>query len=175
MDIRKVLVLVFDYFLTLGKNAIIDVILPILIAIISFYLIKVDLLNYDKNIIGDILTVLGIISGFGISSISLLLSSNNESIKNYKKTFTKHIVDGEEISLFRRLYILISYSTVVSFIGILIFFIGGLVQWNKFCLTSTVNFFKALSIGYISHILITNIRSITSIYLIFVNETNVKP
>lgn len=172
MEIRRVLILISDYFSTMGKNYLCDIIIPFIIAIVSFFLMEKNLFNYDKGIIGDILTVLGIISGFGISSVALLLSSNNKSISEYKVNKTEYVVDGVEISYFRKLYILISYTTVVSFIGILIFFIGGLVIWDKFLIDMVINLVKALSVAYISHILIVNIRSLVSIYFLFVRETN---
>lgn len=172
MEIKRALILINDYFLTIGKNIFIDIFLPLIFVLVSFLLLSNSLLDYNKEIIGDILTVLGIISGFGISSVTLLLSSNSNSVNEYKSKKTQYIVDGVEISYFRRLYVLVSYSTITSFIGILVFFIGNLFLWNRVFVENFVFLIKSISIGYITHILIVNIRCIVSIYLMYIRETN---
>ncbi|MVX37336.1 hypothetical protein, partial [Myroides sp. LoEW2-1] len=150
MKNRNVLVLLFEYYLSAGKGIIIDILIPILIGIGSFILLFNNYLFYNQALIGTVITVLGIISGFGISSITLLLSSDRESVIKAKETKTNTVIDGEEISYFRRLYILICYSTVVSFIGVFFFFLGGLILWNKLNIPCVVNLMKSFSILYIT-------------------------
>lgn len=169
---KSFFILLNDYFLTVRKNAIFDILLPFIIAIFCGYLISKNLLDINKSFLSTILNVLGIIAGFSITSVSLLATSNNKNIKELKNKKTKITVDGLEISAFRRFYILISYSVFISFIAILINVIGYLVPWSNLIPSNFIVVLKSINLWLIFHIFFLNIRNITSLYFVYFQETN---
>lgn len=169
---KSFLILFNDYILTVRKNAIFDIVIPLLLAIICGYLISKNLLNIDKSFLSNILSVLGIIAGFSVTAVALLSTTDSANVNRLKEKKTGITVDGLEISVFRRFYILISYSVLISFIAILINIIGYLVPWSKLITFNWIIVLKALNLWMIFHIFFINIRNITSLYFVYFQETN---
>lgn len=169
---KSFLILLNDYILTVGKNAIFDIATPFVLATICGYLISKELLYIDKSFLSNILSVLGIIAGFSVTAVALLSTTDSENVKLLKEKKTDITVDGLEISVFRRFYILISYSVLISFIAILINIIGYLIPWSSLITLNCIIVFKALNLWMIFHIFFINIRNITSLYFVYFQETN---
>lgn len=169
---KSFLILINDYILTVRKNAIFDIIIPLLLAIVCGYLISQGLLNIDKSFLSNILSVLGIIAGFSVTAVALLSTTDSVNVNRLKEKKTGITVDGLEISVFRRFYILISYSVLISFIAILINTISYLIPWSKLISFNWIIILKALNLWMIFHIFFINIRNITSLYFVYFQETN---
>lgn len=168
---KSFFVLINDYIFSLGKHVTFDVILPIILGSICGVLIWNDLLFLKRDFISNILSVLGIIAGFSVTAIAVLTSTENETINKLKSKDTGITIDGNEVSVFKRFYILISYSVLASFFAILINIIGYLVPWNIFPESLTI-ILKTLNLIFIFHIFFLNIRNISSLYFIYFNDTN---
>lgn len=169
---KSFLILINDYILTVRKNAIFDIVIPLLLAIICGCLISKELLNIDKSFLSNILSVLGIIAGFSVTAVALLSTTDSTNVNRLKEKKTGITVDGLEISVFRRFFILISYSVLISFITILINIIGYLIPWSRLISFNWIIILKALNLWLIFHIFFINIRNITSLYFVYFQETN---
>lgn len=141
-------------------------------AIVSGYLISCNLFNIDKSFLSNILSVLGIIAGFSVTAVALLATTDSTNVNKLKNKKTGITVDGLEISVFRRFYILISYSVLVAFIAILVNIIGYLIPWSKLVSIKWIIILKSMNLFLIFHIFLINIRNITSLYFIYFQETN---
>jgi len=171
---KSYLILVNDYLFTLKKNVYFDIFLPFFLAVILGILLINNLLNFDKNFVFNLTTVLGILAGFNVTAITILTSTNNETVEKLKEKKTGIMVDGLEVSFFRKLYILISYSILICLITIILNTIGYLIKWEYFINQSKISVLKGVDIFLILHIFFVNIRNITSLYFLYFNETNLQ-
>lgn len=171
---KSYLILINDYLFTLKKNVYFDIFLPFLLSIIlGFFLIN-NLLNFDKNFVVNLTTVLGILAGFNVTAITILTSTNNSTVEELKEKKTGIFVDGLEVSFFRKLYILISYSILICLITIILNTVGYLIKWECFINKNKISILKIIDVFLILHIFFVNIRNITSLYFLYFNETNLK-
>lgn len=171
---KSYLILINDYFLSLKEHVFFDIIFPTILATLAGVLLHYELLYLDKTFVTNILTVLGIIAGFSVTAIAVLTSTDNPTVKELKSKLTGIVIDGLEISAFRRFYILISYSVLISFCAILINTIGYLVPWHKINKPELIVILKAVNLWLIFHIFFINIRNVSSLYFIYFKETNTK-
>lgn len=171
---KSYLILINDYLFTLKKNVYFDIFFPFCMSLIIWFLLTRNLLNFDKNFVINLTTVLGILAGFNVTAITILTSTNNNTIDELKEKKTGIIVDGLEVSFFRKLYILISYSILICLITIILNTIGYLIKWEYFIDNDKINVLKMIDIFLILHIFFVNIRNITSLYFLYFNETNLK-
>lgn len=173
MFYKNYLILISDYLLTLKRNVYFDIVSPFILSLILGVLLTKSLIVFDKNFVVNATTVLGILAGFSMTAITILTSTDNPTVKELKEKKTEIIVDGMEISFFRKIYILIGYSVLICLTTIILNTIGYLVYWNKICEVNMIIFFKTIDIFLILHIFFVNIRNITSLYFIYFNETNI--
>lgn len=171
---KNYLILINDYVFTLKKDVWFDIMIPCVIATVIGICLKNDYIVVDKSFLTNILSVLGILAGFSITSITILTSTSNNSIVELKRRLTGIIIDGVSISIFRKLYILISYSVLVCLFAIILNTIGYLIPITKFFIKTFVSIIKAVDVFIILHIFFVNIRNITSLYFLFFNETNLE-
>jgi hypothetical protein len=171
---KSYLILVNDYLLTLKRNIFFDIAIPALTSIILGFLLSKNLLHFDNNFIINTTTVLGILAGFNVTAITILTSTSNETVEKLKEKKTGINFDGIEISFFRKIYILISYSILVCLITIIINTIGYLVPWSIFFTQKTIVILKSIDIYIVLHIMFVNIRNITSLYFLYFDQTNIK-
>jgi len=171
---KSYLVLINDYLFTLKKNVYFDIFFPFILSIILGFFLTNNLLNFDKNFVVNLTTVLGILAGFNVTAITILTSTNNETVEKLKEKKTGIMVDGLEVSFFRKLYILISYSILICLITIILNTIGYLIKWEYFISKNKISILKIIDIFLILHIFFVNIRNITSLYFLYFNETNLK-
>ncbi|OXG09194.1 hypothetical protein BC749_101686 [Flavobacterium araucananum] len=174
MIYKSYLILISDYLFTLKKNIYFDVVFPFALSLVLGIFLIFNFLNFDKNFIVNATTVLGILAGFNMTAITILTSTNNETVQELKEKKTDIIIDGLEVSFFRKLYILISYSVLICLITIIVNTIGYLISWDKICEIKTLKILKTIDLFLILHIFFVNIRNITSLYFLYFNETNLK-
>lgn len=173
MIYKNYLILISDYLLTLKKNIFFDIFFPLALSLSLSILLKNNLISFDKNFIVNATTVLGILAGFSMTAITILTSTDNPTVKELKQKKTDIVVDGMEISFFRKIYILIGYSVLICLITIILNTIGYLIHWDKIFEINFIIILKTIDIFLILHIFFVNIRNITSLYFIYFNETNI--
>lgn len=173
MIYKSYLILVSDYILTLKKNIFFDILLPLFLSFVLGILLKYNLITFDKNFIVNATTVLGILAGFSMTAVTILTSTDNPTVKELKEKKTGIVVDGMEISFFRKIYILIGYSVLICLITIILNTVGYLIYWNKIFEINFIIILKTIDMFFILHIFFVNIRNITSLYFIYFNETNI--
>lgn len=171
---KSYLILVNDYLCSLQRNIIFDIIIPFFISIVGFFLLVYEIIIIDKSFITNILSVLGILAGFSITAVTILTSIDNNSVNELKKSMTDIYIDGVQISLFRRLYILISYSILISLILIIFNTIGYTIPLAKIFPKLFICFLKSFDMFFILHVFFLNIRNITSLYFLYFKETNIE-
>ena len=171
---KSYLILINDYLLTLKRNIVFDIVIPALVSVMLGFLLSKNLLHFDNNFIINTTTVLGILAGFNVTAITILTSMNNETVEKLKEKKTGITFDGIEISFFRKIYILISYSILICLITIIINTIGYLVPWSIFFAQKAIVTLKSLDIFIVLHIMFVNIRNITSLYFLYFDQTNIK-
>lgn len=169
---KSYLILINDYVFTLKRNVIFDILIPLFISVILGYLLSKNLLHFDNNFVINTTTVLGILAGFNVTAITILTSANNETVKDMKAKKTGITFDGIEISFFRKIYILISYSILICLITIIINTVGYLVPWSIFFTKNFIYVLKSIDLFIVLHIMFVNIRNITSLYFIYFEDTN---
>jgi hypothetical protein len=170
---KSYLVLINDYLLTLKNNVIFDFIVPFILTIILSILLSHNLLHFDSNFIINTTTVLGILAGFNVTAITILTSTNNKTVEKLKSQKTGIVFDGIDISFFRKIYILISYSILICLMTIILNTFGYLVMWSHFFKDWFIVILKSFDLFLILHIMFVNIRNITSLYFFYFDETNV--
>ena len=170
---KSYLVLINDYLFTLKRNVFFDFALPLCCSLILSILLSNNLLHFDSNFIINTTTVLGILAGFNVTAITILTSANNKTVEKLKTQKTGISFDGVDISFFRKIYILISYSILICLITIILNTIGYLVVWSCFFERWFINILKTLDVFLVLHIMFVNIRNITSLYFFYFDETNV--
>jgi len=171
---KNYLILINDYIYTLKKDVWFDIVAPFLISCFIGICLYNNIALVDKSFLTNILSVLGILAGFSITSITILTSTTNNSIIELKRRLTGIVIDGVAISIFRKLYILISYSVLICLFAIILNTIGYLIPVTKLFIKSIVCILKALDVFVVLHIFFVNIRNISSLYFLFFNETNLE-
>lgn len=169
------LLLIWDYFRSLQKrNIIFELVIPFVASLIIFISIRVNnsekcLSDYRSNII----SLVGVLIGFSITAITLLITSNNANIENLKKIKPKD-KNGREIefSLYHLLLTNFSYLIVIEIllISLDLFFPAFNSMLNLSFTTRIVLF--SLNSFLLLHILLLNLRTISDLYHTLISKEN---
>jgi hypothetical protein len=168
------LVPIVDYFRTIKKKEVyFEWLVPFLasVLVISTFLVLGD---SDKAIskLRDILpNTLAILIGFTITSLTVLIASDNQNITRMKTTLTDNRKIGSHtISLYQLLLINLVYVLFIQlFLLVFIFFVGFILHFfNIMLLVNLFLFFETFTILQIIFLLI---RTITNFYFVFYRST----
>lgn len=170
---REFLIPVYDYFSISKKYLFFDFGIPILISFF-IYIFKSNSVIFNNNILGQEITLLGIIAGFNITALSVLTTANNSMIDKLKEKKSENRISGKKIDLFQELYIFISYSILVSFFIIFFSFIGYILPVKKITSENIFDFFCFTNLMLIFHCVFLNIRNVAFIYFSFFNSQNIE-
>ncbi|WP_044481499.1 hypothetical protein [Paenibacillus antibioticophila] len=164
------LIPVVDYYTTVKKNERnYEIIFPFLIAIVVivvYYFFGDSLRALVK--LRDILpNALAILIGFTISCITILVSSDNDTIRYLKETSSEgRIVRKKLISMYQWMLITFVYILIVQvFLLAFIFFVAFVLQMSKNNAFIATSLF--VEVYFILNILLLLIRSITNFYFVF--------
>jgi hypothetical protein len=163
---REFLIPVYDYFSISKKYLFFDFGIPFIVSVL-IYVFSSNVVIFNNDILGQQITLLGIIAGFNITALSVLTTADNATIDKLKGKFGENRLNGKKIDLFQELYIFISYSILMSFFIIFFCFIGYIISVKEI---STKNFFDFLcysNLILIFHCIFLNIRNIAFIYFSF--------
>lgn len=165
------LLLTFDYFKTLNKKKIVyEWILPLLFALISALLFsKLDFEVYSK-FKDSSLDILGVLLGFSIAIITILVTGSGKNLEEIKNTFTEIKINGKKISLYDLILINFSYSVIMEILLIVGCLILPII--NKICeFSSNIKIvLYSVMVFIVLHILLLTLRNITDFYLIITKK-----
>ena len=166
---KEFLILIYDYFSISKKYLLFDFVTPFAVTLLLFFF-KSNVLSLNDPLLGQEITLLGIIAGFNITALSVLTTANNTMIEKLKSVSSQNRIGGKKINLFQELYIFISYSVLVSFIIIFFSFIGYILPIHAIFETWAVNFFSYFNVALTFHIFFLNVRNVSFIYFSFFNS-----
>lgn len=166
------ILLLRDYFKTLNKrNFILEWFIPFFVGLGVFLInrknIKID--DQLKNLSTNITSLLGVLIGFSIAVITLLVTTNSKNIEEIKTKLTSYFVGNKNLTLFDLLLINYTYSVVVEvFLTIFNLIIPSMIEFDKSsCMLNIIN---SLNIFLVSHILLLTVRNTTSFYFILLKK-----
>lgn len=160
---------IFDYFKVIKRNErnfeiLFPAVLSLLISMIYWYFDKTKIALIElSNLLP---TVLAILIGFTITSLSVIVTSDNENIKMLKNyNSDERIVGGKIVSIYRLTLINFSYMLIALIVLLIIvlftLFIVGI--WDEFVVCFVMLLFQV----YLTiHIFLLMIRNITTFYLL---------
>jgi len=167
------LLLIIDYFRVIKRrDFLLDWLFPLVFALIFFF-INVDnneLFNKILVLSSNALSLLGILIGFSIAVITLLITANTKNIDEIKEVIVIRVNEYRTVSLFELMIITYSYSVIIEIILVIFnLFIPSLkLNTSAYCLTTNV--IASIDILFILHVLFVTIRNITSFYFILIKK-----
>lgn len=166
------LIPVKDYLVTVKrKEFLFDWLMPILVAVLaySFILWPATYTDEAKDFVAQILNVLGVLLGFSIASVTLLLTSASQTIEQLKNTLANgRKIGGNSINVYQLTLITFNFLLFVEISGTLINLIYSLVSSVNIDLRdSTWKIFYAFDCLLITQVLALNIRNTTNLYMVF--------
>lgn len=166
------LLLIWDYFRTLQKrNVFFEIIFPLLISLFIFGSIRVNNSSTCFNDYrGNIISLLGVLIGFSITAITLLITSNNDNIDNLKKQESQYSIGRSKLNLFDLLIINFSYLLVSEiFLVICNLFFPAINSFLEFSFTVKLSLFS-LNSWFLIHILLVNLRNVCDLYFTLITK-----
>lgn len=167
-------ILIADYFRTLNKRiAVYEWVLPSILGVAIFSLLYFGSdVRATKVFKDNSINLLGILSGFSITIITILTTGHSCNLERIKKKKTNVEIGDKKISLYRLLLINFTYSVILEAFLII------------FCLTYPliISNFKIPNLGkyivfsvlvfLIIHVLLLTIRNLTDFYLIITRSND---
>lgn len=159
---------ILDYFSTLTKNEKrFEWGIPILLSVIGGIICVCFNPLIQYNIIKEIITFLGVLLGFTLASLTLLLSNDNvrSSTQQYP---TQRKIRGKTISLYRLIVVSFSYLIIIETVLCTLYYIGKLFsnfyigQWSM--IPNTIFIILAFNT------LLSTIRTTTMLYFIVIRK-----
>ncbi|TDS28033.1 hypothetical protein [Halanaerobium congolense] len=161
---------IIDYFKTLKSNEknteiILPIIMSLMISIIYFYFnLSNTALSHLRNILPATISIL---IGFSMTSLTIIVTSNNDSIKTLKDEYTDNRkIVSSVITLYQWLIIMYIHAIISEiFLLIFIFFSAFLLQIGKIPYLADVLLF--IQISLLLHIFLVLLRNVANMYFIF--------
>ncbi|MEM8780872.1 MAG: hypothetical protein AAGF26_18820 [Cyanobacteria bacterium P01_G01_bin.49] len=170
------LIPVKDYLTTLKpKEFVFDWIFPISSAflIYIFVLRAGQYSDETEEFIGNIINVLGVLFGFSIASITLLITTSSESISRIKRTPAKNRrISGKSISIYQLTIITFTFLLFLEVFGLLLNFGYSLAAslYEDFRINSW-RIFYSIDCFLLIQVIALNIRNTTNIYFVFLETS----
>ena len=158
--------LIADYFKTLERRiTLYDWVLPTLISIVFSVLIWHG--NISSVVVGfknSVISVLGILVGFSITLITIIITSNNENLQELKTTSSNVRIGDSYISIYRLLLINYSYTVVIE-----VFIIVFCLLYPFILATLNIPYcIKIIGFGmllfWVLHVFLITVRNLTDFY-----------
>ena len=157
-----------DYFRTLNfKETTYEIITPAIIAFIVYYkLLCPPIISGISAYFSSILTLLAILIGFSIASVTVLATNSSTNVEELKSTMTERRIGDYKISLFRLIIINFIFALLIE-IFCLIFNLSYGLLYKTGHLKWFIEEYYAINVFLLLHIFLLNIRNITNFYFIF--------
>ncbi|MFE5321655.1 hypothetical protein ACFQ88_23405 [Paenibacillus sp. NPDC056579] len=164
------LVPVVDYYSILKSNERnYEIMIPLVVSLITIisYHFWGDTLRALLKLRDILPNALAILIGFTVSCITILVTSNSDSVKIMKETNTKdRYIRNSLISIFQWLFTNFVYILIIQvFLLAFIFFVSFILQFFKNSLV--LHLALMIEVFLLLHILLLIIRNITNFYFIF--------
>lgn len=173
------IILFSDYFRTLNRRILLfEWVLPAFLSLCFFCSLRLN--NSEKNLMAyreNIISLFGVLIGFSITIITLLLTANNDNIKILQNNLTKNKLGRRQLSLYEMMIMNFSYSIVMEvFVIVANLFFPALNAHLQFCFTTKLILFSINSL-FVLHILLLNVRNISDLYFSLVSnqDPSIKP
>lgn len=173
MNIEFIL-LILDYFRTIKRrDFLLEWLLPILIGSFCFYLNygtkeTKDIADALKNISSNGVSLLGVLIGFSIAVLTLLITASSQNLTEIKSMDTGIVKAGFSVTLYELLLINYSYSVVAE---VLVLIMNLLIP----SLAVKISPFKqkaliGIDIFLLCHVLLLTLRNITNFYFVLTRK-----
>ncbi|SFB71762.1 hypothetical protein SAMN04487907_101237 [Zunongwangia mangrovi] len=147
-----------------------DILLPLIITIIIAVFVPSSIFKLDNSFLGNVLTLVGVLAGFNITALTVLITADNKNLDELKSKKTSSVLNRETISLYKALYVFISYSVFLAFAILFIEIIGYIIPVKQTFGIFIYGILSCLNVTAIMHLILLNIRNITFIYFSFFNQ-----
>lgn len=167
------LLLIADYFRILTWRDIkADWVLPSALGA-TFFALNIgncDINETIKSLADNAISLLGILVGFSIAVITLLITANTRNIEEIKKKDACKINDSRVVSLFEVMVITYSYAVIISVFLIIFNLFLPSFGYNKGAYLLKANVIASIDVLLILHILFVTIRNVSNFYFILIKK-----
>ncbi len=169
------ILLFFDYFKTTTRRVVVfEWIIPLILSTIAFIALFTNksmtslYINYQETFV----SLLGVLIGFSITVITLLISTSNENVEGLKKFETIYFIGKKKINLFDLLVLNFSYSIIIEILLIvsILFYPSIKIIFHLDIITKLGLF--SLSFFLILHVLFLNLRNVSDLYFTLISKSN---
>jgi hypothetical protein len=161
------LLLIVDYFKTLRRREfLLEWMAPLIIGVLCAIIKspEKDVIEILKALSSGGISLLGVLIGFSIAVLTILVTSSSENIQEIKNTKTDFIKSHKRLSLFDLLLTNYAYSVVAE---VLVLIVNILIASSMFSFEGRVQkFIIFFDVFLLSHVLLLTLRNITNFYFI---------
>lgn len=159
------LILIVEFFIVKGVRALFWYLLfPVLIGLTIYY--KADDCIYSKNVSSfhtNVITVLGILVGFTISTLAMLLTVNSPNIEKARSQILKQQAFSKNLTLFDSVLIGLAYITLIQGFLLIANFIYPIFISIE---SPTGKMMFSINIAMVVHVILILLRNILDFYFI---------
>lgn len=129
--------------------------------------LNIDYSKYAEHMHSNLVTVIGILLGFSISTLTILLTVDNNKVSEAKAEFIGRKILGRKITLYDSILTGIAYVVVIQCCLLLLNFIYPIfIDIESKCGLTMF----ALSIAILLHVILTLMREILNFYFIITKK-----
>lgn len=158
-------ILIVEFFIVKGVRALLWYLLfPILIGLAIYY--KADDLIYNKNassFLTNVITVIGILVGFTISTLAMLLTVNSPNIEKARSEILEKRAFSKNLTLFDSVLIGLAYITLIQGFLLIANFIYPIFISSE---SPTGKMMFSINIAIVVHVILILLRNILDFYFI---------
>lgn len=167
-------ILIIDYFKTIKvKIFIYEWLFPLIICLaIYFNFDKMDMSSF-KSFKESTLNILGVLLGFSIAIITLIITTSNNNISTIKVIQTKfQNKSNTQLSLFELILVNFTYTVTIEIFVIISSLLFPLLSHILYFSANLKLILYSFLVFFVIHILLITLRNITDLYLILTKKTN---
>lgn len=159
---------IFHYSKTLKRNeAIFDLVIPFLMGAVAAYFIYGNncsiLPTSADSLFKTIITLLAILIGFTISSITILTSTGDK----LENKMTERKIGNSDINLYQLTNVIFTFTLFSEIITLVFNLIAVImISYNVSHVINHLNEFIIIDIFLLSHVLLLNVRNMSNFYFI---------
>lgn len=153
------------------QNFTIDWLIPFLFTIVIVFCLPLSIeksksFEMLKSIVETIINAISILIGFTMAIEAILVSGSSPNLEKIKKDLSKHIVNGERISIFQEMINSYTFIVIIEFF-VLIANIITIIMCNAEYGLKYINLLYGINLFFIFALASLNIRNTTNLYFIF--------
>jgi hypothetical protein len=168
------LIPIHDYLVTIKRREVVfDWVIPLLLGILIYFFVLKGSKYTDsiKQLNGYIISLLGILIGFSITSITLLVTSSNKNVEELQlKPSDNRKIGTQVINLYQLILINFTFVLMVEVFTLAINLIYALVDASGTKMADYWTIFYTLNTFLFSSIILMSVRNTTNIYFVFMKK-----